>query len=258
VINSLVPPTTRVLVVDDEPGLREMLTILFRREGYYVVSAAGHNTALEAIARSPQPFPVVLTDLAMPDGSGLDVLSAAKSRDVSTEVILITAHSTLENAIEAMRLGAYDFVTKPFQPSELAALVAKALEKQALVQENLRLRAQVSYQSDTRIVAKSPRMRTMLELARRIAPAKTTVLITGASGTGLSNSRYTTGYSRPNTDHARTKRSKPRWWRGIAQASRTNQMPDPVNHSMNTAGAASFHQAQLPQKNNPPMPVNAA
>jgi two-component system response regulator PilR (NtrC family) len=181
---SLVPQATRVLVVDDEPGLREMLSILFRRQGYDVVSAAGHNTALEAIEQSPQPFPVVLTDLAMPDGSGLDVLSAAKSRDASTEVILITAHSTLENAIEAMRLGAYDFVTKPFQPSELAALVSKALEKQALVRENLRLKAQVSYQSDTEIVAKSPKMRATLDLARRIAPAKTTVLITGPSGTG--------------------------------------------------------------------------
>lgn len=184
VVSSLVPPATRLLIVDDEPGLREMLAILFRREGYEVVSAAGHNTALEAIERSPQPFPVVLTDLAMPDGSGLDVLSTAKSRDSSTEVILITAHSTLENAIEAMRLGAYDFVTKPFQPSELAALVGKALEKQALVRENLRLRAQVSYQTDTAIVARSPKMRNVMELAQRIAATKTTVLITGASGTG--------------------------------------------------------------------------
>ena len=100
---SLVPPTTRLLIVDDEPGLRQMMTIMFRREGYSVTSAAGRRAALEAIQGSPQPFPLVLTDLAMPDGSGLDVLTAAKSRSASTEVILITAHSTVENAIDACK-----------------------------------------------------------------------------------------------------------------------------------------------------------
>ena len=83
----------RILVVDDEPGMRQMLDILFRRAGYDVVLAPGHRRALEALRQSPQPFPVVLTDLLMPDGSGLDVLNASKARDPTTEVILITAHS---------------------------------------------------------------------------------------------------------------------------------------------------------------------
>ncbi len=131
-MSSVVPPPLRILVVDDEPGIRQMLDILFRRAGYDVVQAAGHRQALEALRQSPQPFPVVLTDLRMPDGSGLDVLTACKTRDQTTEVILITAHSSIENAIDAMRAGAYDFVTKPPDAAELVALVAKAFEKHLL------------------------------------------------------------------------------------------------------------------------------
>jgi two-component system, NtrC family, response regulator PilR len=182
-MDSLIPRSRKILVVDDEPGIRQMLQILFRREGFEVVCAPGFRAALEAVERSPQPFPVVLTDLSMPDGSGLDVIAAAKRRNPSTEVILITAHSTLENAISAMRSGAYDFVTKPFQPTELAALVEKALEKQELVLENQRLRAQVTG-VESELIGRSAAMRQVLDLVERIAPTRTTVLITGESGTG--------------------------------------------------------------------------
>jgi two-component system response regulator PilR (NtrC family) len=183
-MESLVPPPRKILVVDDEPGLRQMLEILFKRQGYVVTSAPGFRAAAESIAKSPQPFPVVLTDLAMPDGSGLDVLAAAKQRNPATEVILITAHSTLTNAVAAMRSGAYDFVTKPFEPAELTALVEKALEKQELVSENQRLRARASAKGDEQLVGKSAAMRGLLSLVERIAPTRTTVLITGESGTG--------------------------------------------------------------------------
>jgi len=169
--------------VEDEPGLRETLGILFKRQGFDVVLAPGVRTALEAIAQNPQPFPVVLTDLVMPDGSGLDVLAAAKSRSASTEVVLITAHSSLENAISAMRLGAYDFVAKPFQSAELTALVSKALEKRELVSENARLRARVE-PNVQEIIGKSAAVRRVLDLAERIAATRATVLITGESGTG--------------------------------------------------------------------------
>ncbi|MBM4363598.1 MAG: sigma-54-dependent Fis family transcriptional regulator, partial [Deltaproteobacteria bacterium] len=178
------PAKLPLLVVDDEPSLRQTLTILFRREGFDVVAAAGVTAAVEAIERAAQPFPVVLTDLSMPDGSGLDVLGAAKGRDPSTEVVLITAHSSIENAIVAMRSGAYDFVTKPFVPTELAALVQKTLEKRSLVMENARLRAQVGSLADPNIVARSSAMRAVLDLAARVASARATVLITGESGTG--------------------------------------------------------------------------
>ncbi|MBE7480080.1 MAG: sigma-54-dependent Fis family transcriptional regulator [Polyangiaceae bacterium] len=182
-MESLIPKPHRLLVVDDEPSIRQMLQIALKREGYEVVSVAGFRAAAEALATSPQAFPVVLTDLSMPDGSGFDVLAAAKRRDPSSEVILITAHSTVENAITAMRGGAYDFVTKPFQPSELAALVQKALEKHDLTRENTRLRARVE-RADSGVLGRSPAMRAVMELVDRIAATKTTVLITGESGTG--------------------------------------------------------------------------
>jgi len=161
-----------------------MLEILFRRAGYEVVLARGHGAALEAINQSPQPFPVVLTDLRMPDGSGLDVLAASKARDPTSEVVLITAHSTIENAIEAMRAGAYDFVTKPPDAAELVALIAKAFEKQALNSENARLRALVQARHGSDFVVRSRAMKAVLDVAERVAQTRSTVLITGESGTG--------------------------------------------------------------------------
>ena len=173
-----------VLVVDDEPGLRDMLTILFRREKYEVTACPGFATAREAIRNAPTPFGVVLTDLMMPDGSGLDVLTNAKERSAETEVILMTAHSSVETAIEAMKRGAYDFVTKPFATAELRALVAKAFEKSALIAENTRLRAQVDRQHPKDLLGHSQAMRTIFDLITKVAASRSTVLITGESGTG--------------------------------------------------------------------------
>jgi two-component system, NtrC family, response regulator PilR len=173
-----------ILVVDDEPGLREMLSILFRREKYDVTVCPGFVTAREAIRNAPAAFGVVLTDLMMPDGSGLDVLTLAKERSRETEVIVMTAHGAVETAIEAMKRGAYDFVTKPFATAELRALVAKAFEKSALVAENVRLRAQVDRKNPKDLLGHSEPMRKILDLISRVADSKSTVLITGESGTG--------------------------------------------------------------------------
>src|SRR5215831_15223931 len=182
---SIVPPVIRVLVVDDEPGLRTMLEILLGREGYGVVTAPGYGVALEAISQAPQPFPVILTDLVMPDGSGLDVLAAAKQRSSSTEVILLTAHNSVDNAIAAMGAGAFNFVTKPFEPAALAAMVRRAVEKHALLEENSRLKAQVEKgTASPELVGKSRAMCAVVDLINRVAPMRTTVLITGESGTG--------------------------------------------------------------------------
>ena len=161
-----------------------MLDILFRRAGYQVVLAPGHRSALEALRQAPQPFPVVLTDLRMPDGSGLDVLTASKTRDPTTEVILITAHSSIENAIDAMRAGAYDFVTKPPDAAELVALVAKAFEKHALSSENARLRALIEARHDGGVVSHSRVMQGVIDVIERVAATRSTILITGESGTG--------------------------------------------------------------------------
>jgi two-component system response regulator PilR (NtrC family) len=171
-------------VVDDEPGLREMLSILLRREGLEVAIAPGFSAGSDAVKNAPEPYGVVLTDLVMPDGSGLDLLSLSKQRSPLTEVIVMTAHSTLETAVDAMRRGAYDFVTKPFATSELRALVQKALEKRAIVTENLRLRAQLSLIEPRDLLGRSEPMRRIVDLVRRIAKTRSTVLITGESGTG--------------------------------------------------------------------------
>ena len=176
--------TPRVLVVDDEQGLRDMLSILLRREGYDVSLASSFTTGVEAALGAPTPFDLVLTDLMMPDGSGLDVLSRAKARSENTEVIVMTAYGDVETAIDAMKRGAYDFVTKPFATSELRALARKALERRALATENEMLRAQVERGRPPGIVGHSAAMRRVLELVQRVADGKTTVLITGESGTG--------------------------------------------------------------------------
>jgi two-component system response regulator PilR (NtrC family) len=183
-VSTELPPNRRVLVVDDEPGLREMLSILLRREGLEVAVAPGFLAGCDAVKNAPEPYGVILTDLVMPDGSGLDLLSLSKQRSPATEVILMTAHSTLETAVDAMRRGAYDFVTKPFATSELRALVQKALEKRAIFTENLRLRAQLSQAEPRDLLGRSEPMRRIVDLVRRVAKTKSTVLITGESGTG--------------------------------------------------------------------------
>jgi two-component system response regulator PilR (NtrC family) len=182
----MAPPAnrSRVLVVDDEPGLRDMLAILFRREGLDVTLAPGFTAARDAVANAPEPYAVVLTDLLMPDGSGMDLLTLVKQRTARTEVILMTAHGGMETAIEAMRRGAYDFVTKPFATTELRALVHKALEKRAIVSENERLKAQLERERGRDLLGHSEPMRRIFDLLQRISGARTTVLVTGESGTG--------------------------------------------------------------------------
>ncbi len=174
----------RILVVDDEPGLRDMLAILFRREGLSVTLAPGFKTACEAVMHAPEPYAVVLTDLLMPDGSGLDLLSLVKQRTARTEVIMMTAHGGVDSAILAMKRGAYDFVAKPFGTNELRALVQKALEKRAIVSENEQLRAQLGRERGRELLGHSEPMRRILDLCQRIARTRTTVLVTGESGTG--------------------------------------------------------------------------
>ncbi len=174
----------RILVVDDEDGLREMLGVLLRRAGYEVELLTGVVTALERMAQDP-PFDCIVTDLAMPDGSGMQVLEKAKEKDDALQVLMITAFATTEQAVEAMRLGAYDYIQKPFKNNELLAQIEKALEKRSIVHENRALRAQVT--SGFRVgdlIGKGPKMRAVMDLVQRVASGRSSVLITGESGTG--------------------------------------------------------------------------
>jgi two-component system, NtrC family, response regulator PilR len=176
-----------VLVADDEPGLREVLQITLRRQGLAVEAVANKARAVAAIERREFPYPLVITDLVMPDGSGMDVLKAARERSQATQVIVITAYSTVESALEAMRQGAYDFITKPFSPQELAELANKALEKSQIVSENRNLRAQLASlvpPAQDELFGDAPAMQRIGALVRKAATTRTTVLITGESGTG--------------------------------------------------------------------------
>ena len=168
----------RVLVCDDERSLRDMLGILLRRQGYVVDLVSGVAEARATIERE-HAFDAVVTDLVMPDGSGLDVLGAAIAKDRGTQVIVITAYTTTSAAVEAMRQGAYDFIEKPFSNDVLLATLEKALEKRAIVAEVAALRG-----SESGLIGISQSMRRLRELIQRSASAPTSVLITGESGTG--------------------------------------------------------------------------
>jgi two-component system response regulator PilR (NtrC family) len=175
---------SRVLVCDDEAGLREMLGVLLRRSGYAVDLVGAVDPALARLRDDPS-YDAVITDLALPDGSGMDVLRAARDRDDSTQVVMITAYGTTEQAVSAMRLGAYDYIQKPFRNHEILALLEKALEKRDVIGENRILRETVrGKEHAAKVVGRSPAMVQILDLVRRVASAKASVLITGESGTG--------------------------------------------------------------------------
>ncbi len=174
----------RILVADDEVSLREMLGVLLRRAGYEVELFEGCRSALARLANAPA-FDLVITDLAMPDGSGMEILEAIKKMDDALQVIMITAFATTEQAVEAMRLGAYDYVQKPFKNSELLAQIEKALEKSSIVHENRALRAQVAGTFRMGgLIGKGQKMQAVMDLMRRVANGRSSVLITGESGTG--------------------------------------------------------------------------
>jgi two-component system response regulator PilR (NtrC family) len=174
----------RILVADDEAGLREMLGVLLRRAGYETELFEGAKAAVARLGEEAR-VDVVITDLAMPDGTGMEVLNAAKRRDDALQVIMITAFATTEQAVEAMRLGAYDYIQKPFKNNELLAQVEKALEKSSIVHENRALRAQVTQSFKLGgLIGKGPRMRAVMDMVQRVASGRSSVLITGESGTG--------------------------------------------------------------------------
>ena len=174
----------RVLVCDDESSLREMLGVLLRRAGYEVDLVAAVEPALTAI-RDRAPYDAAITDLALPDGTGMDVLAAARDRDGGTQVVVITAYASTEQAVTAMRLGAYDYIQKPFRNHEILALLEKALEKRAIVDQNRILRETALARTHAaNIVTRAPAMERVLEIVRRIASARSSVLVTGESGTG--------------------------------------------------------------------------
>jgi two-component system response regulator HydG len=175
-------PARVVLVVDDEPGIVESLTKIFQREGVHVLSATDGAAGLELLRK--HRVGVLLTDLMMPRTTGMDLLKAAKTVAPETEVVLMTAYGTVETAVQAMKEGAYDFVTKPLKRAHVVRIVRNALEKQSLVVENRVLRAQLSEKRRRAIIGTSLAWRRTMELVGQAAPSDATVLLLGESGTG--------------------------------------------------------------------------
>jgi two-component system, NtrC family, response regulator PilR len=173
----------RVLIVDDEKGMRDFLSIMLRKEGYAVSQAEAADKAAELIARGE--FDLVVSDISMPGASGLSVLRQSKAANPDTPVIMITAYASTESAVEALKLGAYDYIIKPFDVDELKIVVRNALEKRRLENENRILKRELKERFRAEeLVGGSPRMREALELVEKIAPTNSTVLISGESGTG--------------------------------------------------------------------------
>ena len=161
-----------------------MLQALFSLPRYVTTIAAGFGEGLEHLRQAPEGFDVVVTDLVMPDGSGLELLREARAMAVPPEVLVMTAYSSVDGALDAMRAGAYDFLTKPVRIAELRALVDRAGDKRRLRLENRRLQASVAKQDAPSLVGRSPAMAHLRELIGRIAKTKANVLITGESGCG--------------------------------------------------------------------------
>ena len=169
-----------VLVIDDEPVLQDVLETLLKGDGFDYHQA---GTAEEGLARlREEEVDVVLLDLMLPDRSGLEILPEIRAYDPNLPVVVITAYSSVESAIEAMQLGAFHYVPKPFKNEEVLHLVQRAAERRKLLTENILLRSRLDGMGE--IVGTSRRVKEVFELMRRAAPARSNILIVGESGTG--------------------------------------------------------------------------
>jgi len=176
-------PAQRILVVDDERSMRELLSIMLKQSGYHVVAADGGEEAIAALGR--EPFDLVITDLRMRNLDGIAVLRAAKEHSPHTVVLVVTAFASTETAVEAMKLGAYDYITKPFKLDEIRLIIANAIERKRLQAENVALKRQLRKERGfEQFIGKSRSMLEIFETIRKTADSGSTVVVTGESGTG--------------------------------------------------------------------------
>ena len=175
--------SAHILVVDDEQSILDFLRLLLDEEGYRVTTAGSITEARDCLGADS--FDLILCDIMMPDGNGLDLLQEISKTDSRACVVMMTAYTSTRNAIEAMKLGAHDYVPKPFDVDELKVVVARALENTKLVTENAYLRDELRDRyASSNIIGRSRRMLDIFELVDRIAATTSTVLIQGESGTG--------------------------------------------------------------------------
>jgi len=173
----------KILVIDDDESLRRVLEYNLAQEGYAVLAAASGEQGLELLKK--EGADLVLTDVRMPGMDGLQVMEEVRKLESGIQVIILTAFGTIEMAVEAMKAGAFHYISKPFNRDELKLTIRKALELKALERENVVLRQALKSRNDIEnIIADSPGMRQIVEMIRRVAPTETTVLVLGESGTG--------------------------------------------------------------------------
>ncbi len=175
--------SSRILVVDDERSILDFLRLLLEEGGFEVTTAESMKEGRKLFVE--ENFDLVLCDIIMPDGNGLDLLQEMKQHNARASVIMMTAYTSTKSAIEAMRRGAYDYISKPFDVEELKVVVEKALEKAQLVDENVYLRRELEQKYQfTNIIGHSRPMKEIFALIERVARTTSTVLLEGESGTG--------------------------------------------------------------------------
>jgi len=193
------PSRAKILVVDDEPIVCRSCFRILNEAGYQVETVLSGREALERVDH--QSFDVVLVDLKMPGLDGMEVLQTMRKTHPEVIVIIITGYATVESAVKAMKLGAFDYVPKPFTPDELCIIVEKALEKRDLMLENqyLRQQLQIRYKFDN-IIGESKKMQEVFRIVEKVAPTDSTVLIYGESGTGKELIARAIHYNSPRKD----------------------------------------------------------
>jgi two-component system response regulator AtoC len=173
----------RVLVIDDEENMRHMLSSLLGKEGFEVTAAHSGKDGLMKLEKAE--FDIILCDIRMPEMDGLTFLKEVQRKRIESTIITMSAYGTIDVAIEAMKLGAYDYISKPFKPDEVILTLRKAQERERLRRENILLKREVQREySFGNIIAKSPEMGEIFKTIEKISTYKTTVLLTGESGTG--------------------------------------------------------------------------
>ncbi|MDP2960572.1 MAG: sigma-54 dependent transcriptional regulator, partial [candidate division Zixibacteria bacterium] len=172
-----------ILVIDDKESMRQMLAKTLESEGFEVDTARDGEGGLDKAKE--KRFDLILTDLKLPKMDGLEVLSSIKDLDPEVAVIVMTAYGTIETAVQAIKQGAFDFLTKPFDVDHLHVLIQRALENRRLLAENVLLREELAYNLGfTEIIGKSEKMKEVTRLVKKVAYSDTTVLLLGESGTG--------------------------------------------------------------------------